>query len=131
MVLPLIALLAAGPAQGYAVAVEPFERVGTTEAEAKLVESGIREELKAQGYGVTDSRTAKGTRAVMSGRLVRKDGKLIVELTLARTDTGQVLDNDRKKVDKTEELTDAGKELAKSLAREMRMTFGVRAIIKM
>lgn len=131
MLVPLLALLAAAPAQGYAVAVEPFERVDTTEVEARLVESAIAEELRAQGYGVEKKRDARGVRAVFSGRVVKRDGGFVVEVTLARADDGRVLDDDRRKVKTKEGLSDAGRELAKSLAREMRMTFGVRAKIKL
>jgi pyruvate/2-oxoglutarate dehydrogenase complex dihydrolipoamide dehydrogenase (E3) component len=123
----LIMLSLSGAPQGVTVQVSTLElRSRATRAEAELVSSAVVQELTAQGY---ELRTDKA-QALISGSLDRSDQGWRVHLTLVRSADQLDLDDVTLNVGRREELAKAGTEGARSLARSIRMNWGVRARVK-
>ncbi len=122
-----VAALGASP-QGVTVRVETPAAKGASAADAEAVAKAVQGELKAQGYGVV---TAGKAHASITGTVTKGDGGFLVALTLTRESDAQVLDDARGTAKAAAELPRVGVEVAKALATEIRIAWGVRTKLKL
>jgi hypothetical protein len=124
----LLSLLAGAP-QGLAVTLSPLElRGAAAPAEARRVVDALAAELKLQGYAVlTDG---KG-QALIVGRLEKSERGWVLALSLVDAARQIELDDVKLQVAREAELGAAGTEAAKRLASAIRLTWGVRARLKL
>ncbi len=117
-----------GAPQGVSVKVAALELRGkATRAEADLVTTAVSAELTAQGYAL---RTDEHGQALITGSLERRDEGWRLHLTLVRTADQLDLDDVTTNLARADELPRAGTESARSLARAIRLNWGVRAHVK-
>jgi len=119
-----------GAPQGVTVRVEAPVAAGASKADAEAVATAVRAELTAEGYGVLKPGDGGTAMASVTGTLARDEGGLLVVLTLTKVADKTVLDEERARVKQAAELPAAGTDLAKRLATEIRLTWGVRTKLK-
>lgn len=124
--------LGAGPVapQGVSIQVQRLALVGgASKADGEAVRRAASDELARQGYAMVDvDEAATRAKAVISGTVKQLSrGRWLVTLTLSRS-SGEILDEVTLEGG---DLAQAGTDGAKRLATEIRVTWGVRARIKL
>lgn len=124
-------VLSAAP-QGVSIRLAALSAPAEARAEVNAVTQALTSELTAEGYAVVaaaDTRTRP--KAELTGSLTTRDGGYFLVLTLVRTADGQVVEELKTLVRSAKELPGAATEAAKKLGAEIRLTWGVRAKIKL
>lgn len=119
------------PPQGHTIRVPRPSTFGATTVEAEAVQTAVKQELEAEGYGVLTSDDAKGHTAIISGSVTKVGGGYIVNLSIIRESDHRILDNVRQEAKSMAELPKASTDIAKQLASALRLAMGVRAKVKL
>ena len=69
-----LVLSAPPPPQGHTIRVPRPSTFGATTTEAEAVQTAVKQELEAEGYGVLTSDDAKGHTAIISGSVTKVGG---------------------------------------------------------